>query len=101
MIWGFPLFFGNIPVYIDMPNSMNGILFIPGTSIGLQFLLIIQKSSYLLKPEEFLFSTILSVRGSLAGLKSFPESYRISESVQGTFFLRSICVLLAFSCIQG
>ena len=88
-------------IHVSKGHDTNIQITVPGTSIGLQFLLIIQISSYLLKPEEFLFSTILSVRGSLAGLKSFPESSRIWESVQGTFFLRSICVLLAFSCVQG
>ena len=58
----------------------------------LKILQIIKISSYFLKTEESLFSTILSVRGSLARLKSFPESSRIWGSVRGTFNLRSFCI---------
>ena len=67
---------------------------VPGPSIRLKFLLMFKISSFFLQTDEFLFSTIVSVRGSLAGLKSFPESSRIWGSVRSTFFLRSFCILL-------
>ena len=74
---------------------------LPGTAIRLKFQRVSKISSYLAKKHELLFPTILSVRGSMAGLKLFPDTFRIWESVRGTFFLRLICVLFAFSCIQG
>ena len=77
------------------------LLKLPGNAIKLKFMGISKKSGYLVNIQEFLVPTSLSVRGSMAGLKSFPETSRIWGSVRGTFFLSSICILFAFSCIQG